>query len=233
MSALGSGIRISDQSSIRKEGLMRAPVREKEGTDLLSLTVKVPRHLPLGIAESLEEGLERAVQMLASSTAFKDLAASADIVARLIVSQVRPSSIMFADRIAQMATVKQVFDEGDWLTAEEINMLQPKPPVKKSLPASDWKRRRRVFSVSYGGKDYYPRYQFDAMYKPLPLIKYVLKAYGECVDSWSLAVWFHFPNGWIVKQIGDEAIPVAPKDALDRSIDVINAARSQKGTYFA
>jgi hypothetical protein len=193
----------------------------------------VPRHLPLGIAESLKEGLERAVQILASSTAFRDLAGSADIVARLIVSQVRPGSIMFADRIGQMATVKQVFDEGDWLTAKEINMLQQKPPAKKSLPASDWKRRRRVFGVSYGGTDYYPRYQFDAVYKPLPVIKDVLKAYGECADSWSLAVWFHFPNGRIVKQIDDEAMPVAPKDALDRSFDVINAARSQKGTYVA
>lgn len=212
---------------------MAVMVREEDSTDWLTLTVKVSRNFPQGLAQSLEEALVRALQILASSPVFADVAESADVVARLIVSQVRPGSIMFADRVGQMATIKQVCDGGDWLTAKEINMLQQKPPAKKSFPTGDWKRRRRVFSVSYGGTDYYPRYQFDAVYKPLAVIKDVLKAYGECTDFWSLAVWFHFPNVWIVKNIGDEVMPVAPKDALDRSFDVISAARSQKGTYVA
>ncbi|KQV45133.1 hypothetical protein [Massilia sp. Root335] len=200
---------------------------------MLSLTVKVPRHLPLGIAESLEKALTEAVQILTRSTAFQDLVESADNVARLVITQVRPGGIMMEDRIGQMATIKRVFEEGDWLTEEEINKLQKNPPSKKSLPASDWRRRNRIFSVSYGGKKYYPRYQFDAMYQPLPIISEILKAYGECSDTWSLAAWFHFPNGWIAKQVGNEASPVAPKDALERFSDVIKAARSQKGTYLA
>ncbi|WP_197416514.1 hypothetical protein [Massilia sp. WF1] len=47
---------------------------------------------------------------------------------------------MLEDRIDQMATVKKVFDDGEWLTAEEINKLQIRPPRKKSFPASAWKR---------------------------------------------------------------------------------------------
>ncbi|QJD99832.1 hypothetical protein HH212_07185 [Massilia forsythiae] len=134
----------------------------------------------------------------------------------------------------QMATVTKVFEEGDWLTAEDINKLQKNPPTKNSLPASHWKRQRRIFSVSYDGKEYYPRYQFDSMYQPLSIIGDILKAYGECADTWSLAIWFHFPNGWIAKQVGDDdAMPVAPRDALDRGSDVIKAARSQSGTYIA
>jgi len=218
---------------VKEEYPMSVPVREGDDTELLSLSVIVPRHLPLGIAESLEEGTAKAVEILASNPIFQDLAGSADSVAHLILTQVRPSIIMLADRIAQMAMIKKVLEEDDWLTADDINMLQQKPPANRSLPANVWKRQRRIFSVSYGGKEYYPRYQFDAMYQPLRLISKILKAYGECADTWSLAAWFHFPNGWIVKQIDNEAMSVAPKDALDRSVDVINAARLQKGTYVA
>jgi hypothetical protein len=130
-------------------------------------------------------------------------------------------------------TVKKVFEESDWLTAEEINKLQGKPLAKKNLPASDWKRRGQIFSVPYDGKEYYPRYQFDATYQPLPVISEILGAYGECADAWSLAIWFHFPNGWIAKEVGGGAFPVAPKDAMDRPSDVIRAARNQRGTYVA
>jgi hypothetical protein len=212
---------------------MGALVKEDEDVKLLNLTIKVPRQIPFGLSETLEEGVAKAVKILAGSSAFLDLTRSADDVARLVVSQIRPSKIMLEERVGQMATVQKVFAETDWLTAEEINQLQDKPPAKKSLPASDWKRRGRVFSVTYDGKEYYPRYQFDAKYQPLPVISDILKAYGECADTWSIATWFHFPNGWIAKEVGDEAVPVAPKDALDRSSDVIRAARNQQGTYIA
>jgi len=140
---------------------------------------------------------------------------------------------MLEDRIDQMATVKKVFDDGEWLTAEDINKLQIRPPRKKSFPASAWKRHGRIFSVLYNGKEYYPLYQFDPMFQPLPVVRNILKAYGECADTWSIATWFHFPNGWITKETDSEAVSVAPKDALDRTNDVIKAARNLKGTYVA
>ena len=212
---------------------MNALLAHEDNVEELSLTVRVPRDLPLGIAESLEESLAKAIEILKISNAFQDISKAADDVARIVVTQVRPSGIMLEDRIAQMTTVRTVVEEGDWLTAEEINKLQRKPSLKTSLPASDWKRRGRIFSVSYDGKEYYARYQFDAMYQPLPIISEILKGFGEYADAWSLATWFHFPNGWIVKDVGGAAIPVAPKDALDRARDVVRAAQNQKGTYVA
>jgi hypothetical protein len=140
---------------------------------------------------------------------------------------------MLEDRIARMATVKEVLERDDWLTVDDINKLQIKPPAKPSLPASDWKRRGLIFSVSFDGKEYYPRYQFNAMYQPLPIICDILKAYGECADTCSLAAWFHFPNGRIAEEVGNEAVPVAPKHALNRSSDVIKAAYNRKCAYFA
>jgi len=201
---------------------------------VLGLTVKVPRHLPLGITEPLEKGIAEAVQILAGSSALEDISESAYNLARLVVTQVRLGGIMLEERInCQMRSVKKEFEEGDWLTAEDINTLQRRPPAKKSLPAIDWKRSGRIFSVSYDGKEYFRRYQFNVMFQPLPVVRKILKAYGECADSWSLAKWFHFPNSWIANEVDSEAVPMAPKDALDRSNDVIKAARNQRGTYVA
>ncbi|MDN4053129.1 hypothetical protein QPK32_08565 [Massilia sp. YIM B02763] len=212
---------------------MSAPLEAHKDMKVLTLTVKISRNLPIGIAESLEESLTKAVQILTGNTAFQDLCESADTLARLAGSQIRPGGILLEERIAQMATFKRVFAEGDWLTAEDINKLQIRPPAKKSLPASDWQRRGRIFSVSYAGKKYYPRYQFDTIFQPLPVIRQILKAYGECADTWALATWFHFPNGWIAKVVDSKVLSLAPKDALDLPYDVIKAARNQKGTYVA
>jgi hypothetical protein len=199
----------------------------------LSLNVAVPHHLPVGIAQSLEEGILKAIEILESSPRLSELAVSADGVARLIASQVRPSRIMLEARVALFATLKEVFENDDWLTAEEINKLQLRPPARQSRPASDWERQGRIFSASYDGKKYFPRYQFDAMYRPLPVIRDVLKAYGQCSDPWSLAAWFYFPNAWIATNVGDESVAVAPRNALGRLGDVVNAARNQTNTYIA
>jgi hypothetical protein len=131
-----------------------------------------------------------------------------------------------------MTTIKEIFEDGDWLTAEEINRLQQRGQKMRPLE-SGWKQDGRVFSVPYDGEDYYARYQFDSLYQPLPVIKDILNAYGEYTDPWSVAAWFHFPNGWLTEEQSDGAVPVSPKDALDRCIEVINAARNRKGTYVA
>lgn len=212
---------------------MSLPSADSMDTVMLSLKVKLTQPMPVGIAESLEDGVVRAIQILTSSTRFRELAESSESVARLIVSQTRPGVLMLEDRIARLATMKEILEKNDWLTSEDINRLQTRPPQNKSLPANVWKRRGRIFSVLYDGKEYFPRYQFDAMYQPLPIIRDILKAFGKCPDNWSLAAWFHFPNGWIAKEVGNEAVPIAPKEALGRSTDVINAARNQTSTYFA
>lgn len=129
-----------------------------------------------------------------------------------------------------MEDVKRIFEEGEWLSAEEINHFQDTP---LQTPASEWERYGRVFSVPYNGKDYYARYQFDSLYQPLPVIKDILEAYGAYEDVWSVAAWFHFPNSWITVEGSDGAIPISPKDALHRCREVINAACNRTGTYLA
>lgn len=178
---------------------------------------------------SVVQAIEKALVVLVHARQ-ADVIANADRLAEIATGLLEPSSELLVDRVQRMQTLRQVFAEGDWLTSEQLNALQDTPPKSKSQPASDWKRRGRIYSVSRGGREYFARYQFDATYGPLPVIREVLEAFGDVADPWVLAAWFHYPNGWIV---GADRKPIAPKDALDRRDDVVRAALKRRSSYVA
>lgn len=195
----------------------------------MSVPVTLPEDMDPAAVSSVVEAVEKALVMLAHA-GHEDVVVRADQIAELATGLLEPSSELLEDRVRRMGTLRKVFNAGDWLTAEQLNALQAEPPKSKSQPASDWKRRGRIFGVSRSGREYFARYQFDAMYEPLPVIRDVLKAFGEVADPWVLAAWFHFPNGWIVSSDG---VPVAPKEALDRRDDLIRAAPRRHDSYVA
>lgn len=198
----------------------------------MALPVRVPKDIDPAAVSSIVEALEKAIVVLAG-TGQASVLERADRLAQLATGMLEPSVELVEDRVHRMKTVRQVFTEGDWITAEQINALQAEPPANKSHPASDWKRRGRIFSVNYGGKDYFARYQFDALYQPLPIVKDILKAFGEVADPWVLAAWLHFPNGWIAKPGSAGKESLAPKDALDQRDLVLNAAAQRQASYVA
>lgn len=202
---------------------------ESEHGSALYVPVTVPEDMDPAAVSSVIEAIEKALVVLVHAR-HGDVIARADQIAELATGLLEPSSELLEDRVRRMGTLRQVFAVGDWLTAEQLNVLQAEPPKSKSQPASDWKRRGRIFGVSRGGREYFARYQFDAMYEPLPVIRDVLKAFGEVADHWVLAAWFHYPNAWIV---GSDGVPVAPKDALDRRDELIRAARRRHDSYVA
>lgn len=130
-----------------------------------------------------------------------------------------------------MTTIENIFENSEWLTSQEVSRLQKNPSWLTSSLLSDWERCGRVFSVSYQGDNYYARYQFDPLYQPLPIIKEILDAYGSYEDTWAVAAWFYFPNGWLVNEQFESTVPLSPKDALHLRSEVINAARNRRGTY--
>lgn len=195
--------------------------------------VRLPVDIQASALASMVDAIEQAFRLMSKS----DLVGRADHLANLAVGMSQPSQEMLEERIQRARTIREVFEQTDWLSAEELNGLQLRPPKNKAYPAVDWKRRGRIFGVSYGGRDYYPRYQFDAMYEPLPVIKGILDAYGEVADAWTLAAWFHYPNGRLVAKVDGENRSgwsnLAPKDCLDRRDDVVMAAAKRRGTYVA
>lgn len=199
----------------------------------MPVQIQLPATLSPALARSLQQSLQKAALLLAERSA--GLVDAADRLAEVVVGVAEPDRELVADRIRRMETVRQVFAEGEWLTAEDINRLQPTPPANKALPASDWKRRGRIFSVAYNGREYFARYQFDALYQPLPIIRRVLDAFGEAADPWVLAAWFHHPNGWLGRTLAKGSAPesVAPCHALDHGDAVVAAAARRHGSYVA
>jgi hypothetical protein len=195
----------------------------------LRVAVTIPEHADPAAVSSVVEAIEKALAVLAHARQ-GEVIADADRLAEIATGLIEPSGELLADRVHRMRTLRQIFSEGDWLSAEQLNALQATPPKNKSQPTSDWKRRGRIFGVSHGGREVFARYQFDAMYEPLPVIREVLDAFGEVADPWLLAAWFHYPNAWIA---GADGAPLAPKDALDRRDDLVRAARRRRDSYIA
>lgn len=116
-------------------------------------------------------------------------------------------------------TILKLLAEGEWISAAA------------APEATAWQERGWIFGVQATGQLYFARYQFDEHALPRPVIRAILAELRPATDPWTIAAWFHFPNGWIVEDGG--ACPVAPKDALDDPAVVLEAARRFRGTYVA
>jgi len=214
---------------------MKSPVidqQSKGAGDTFVVELPLPKGTDPAILPSVRQGIAQAVHIVLS-TGQTAILEQADQLAGLVSGLIAPDLGLVGERFDRLQAIRTMFHEGEWLTNEILNQLQPEPPSNRSLPASDWKRRGRIFSVNFGGKEYFPRYQFDALYQPLPVIRDILKAFGSVADSWKLAAWFHFPNGWIAESGPDGPTPVAPRDALDRREDLLNALKKREGSYVA
>jgi hypothetical protein len=213
-------------------------VHDEPSTDIPTESLVINLRLPVGtdpaIVPSLKRGLEDLVAALLTKTPFDEAVfRRADELAAAITGLSAPIAPLIEERIRRQETMRTVLGRGDWLTAEQINALQAVPPTNGAQPASDWKRQGRIFSVSIGGEEYFAGYQFDTICQPLPVIEEVLDALGPVADSWKIAAWFHFQNGWISGTGEHDGEPVSPMDALDRREAIVNAAKHTPMTYIA
>ncbi|MDR6476296.1 hypothetical protein J2778_003796 [Paraburkholderia graminis] len=117
-------------------------------------------------------------------------------------------------------TILKILAEGEWMGEDTV-----------PADVAGWQQRGWIFGVEAEGHLYYARYQFDDRGQPLPVIRQILAELGHTTDPWAIAAWFHFPNGWLVED-GCTA-PIAPRDALDHHVAVVDAARRFRGTFEA
>jgi hypothetical protein len=202
-------------------------------TDLV-LSLPLPADTDPAIVSSLKRCLEELVAAVLTKTSFEEVVIRrADDLAAAIIGVPVPAAPLIGERMRRREAMRAVFERGDWLTAEQICELQVTLVPNESQPASEWKRCGRVFSVYIDGKEYFAGYQFDSMCQPLPVIKEILDLLGPVADSWKIAAWFHFPNGWITGTREHEGEPVSPMEALDRFEEVVSAAKHMRGSYIA
>jgi hypothetical protein len=121
----------------------------------------------------------------------------------------------------QKSALESILQGSEWLTAEEIGRLAGRSPSNPAALASRWKREGKLFAVHWKGKDWFPRYAFDAAMQPRRAVAEVLKRFGPHVDAWRVAAWFESTNGWLDNR--------RPREAMDREQDVILAAERKAG----
>ncbi|WP_272544892.1 hypothetical protein PPH94_019420 [Burkholderia cepacia] len=198
------------------------------------LSLRLPAGTAPAIVSSLKQGLEDLAAIVLTQAPFDEATIKrADDLATAIAGLPEPTVTLIGERIQRQKSIRAILARGNWLTAGQINALQAVPPSNEAQPASDWKRRGDIFSVFLGEEEYFAGYQFDAIGRPLPIIKEILNTLGPVDDPWRIAAWFHFPNGWISGTGSREDEPISPMDALDRRDALLNAARHTHGTYIA
>ena len=99
---------------------------------------------------------------------------------------------------------ERVLNEFGYFTAEQLADANCSRASDRHALASNWKRRRRVFSVPLADssghlRQVFPRFQFENG-KPLAAVRTVVEAFGPDKDAWKLALWFASNNGWLPGQ---------------------------------
>jgi len=196
-----------------------------------SFSVEVPDDFDKSLFTSLQKNVQKAVTIYCKSAASTQLIEKADLLAKLIVEESVADPDFIDERVQRARAINEILSMGSWLTAHDINQKQHEAPKNPSQPASDWKRRGKIFGVKkQDNKEYFPAYQFDLYYKPLPIIKQVLETFKPNTSPWVIAAWFHYPNAWLTHN----GQALSPKDALtNRPDDVLNAAHKRTESYVA
>ncbi|WP_172746015.1 hypothetical protein [Neorhizobium sp. T7_12] len=109
---------------------------------------------------------------------------------------------------------------GEWpsFTSKDLADVAGHGSKNKSMTASRWKMKGKVFSIKHGGVEYFPAFQFEEG-QPIESIARVLALLGEKKSGWQLAFWFTSPNGWLagkrpvdVLKDGDAAVSAASRE---------------------
>lgn len=90
-----------------------------------------------------------------------------------------------------------ILADAKWLDASSLSEHAGFENKNRSAGPNTWKRRNKIFAISYKGKNLYPRYCLDEAYQPLGVIKEILTIFDNSKSGWSLAFWFGTGNSWL------------------------------------
>ncbi len=113
------------------------------------------------------------------------------------------------------------FAEWPSFTSKDLADVAGHGSKNKSMTASRWKMKGKVFSIRHGGVEYFPAFQFEEG-QPIETVAKVLALFGEKKSGWQLAFWFTSPNGWLAGK--------RPVDALKDGDVVVSAAAREAET---
>ncbi|MBT9560700.1 MAG: hypothetical protein IV100_32045 [Myxococcales bacterium] len=168
------------------------------------------------------------VQVMLELLARRHAEADEDSMARLVDALVaaRPIRTVSAAELQLLTRgVDTVLGGTEWLTADQVSAAraatqQQATATNRANLANRWKNEGRVFAITRGGRDYFPRYAFDDAFEPLPVLRDVLRAM-QGRSSWGIAAWFESPSSFLGGQRPREVMAPQPKRVLDAALDFV------------
>ncbi|MEN0036748.1 MAG: hypothetical protein AAGC78_06755 [Cellvibrio sp.] len=84
----------------------------------------------------------------------------------------------------------------EWILDSELLKLAR---FESSSELTEWKSKKKLFSVIYEGVEYYPLYAFEveSKFRPIESLAAILKELGTAKNDWGIAYWFSSPNGFL------------------------------------
>lgn len=134
------------------------------------------------------------------------------------------------ERQARQRTINRMLTMTHWYSPEELGKLLTRDPMIGNSLLKSWEIEHRIFSVDHLGQRLFAGFQFDDEIQPIPIVAEILAVFTN-KDSWAIAAWFLFLNGWISNPAGTDV--VAPVDAMNCPEKLLFAARQSRGSHFA
>jgi hypothetical protein len=134
-------------------------------------------------------------------------------------AQLQPLDVRKARLTAE--AMRRIFSGTEWLTAEQVGTsstfgagpVSRDPQKAGAARANRWKNEGRIFAIQRDGKDWYPRYQFDEAYIPLPAVKTIIKEFGDAPPI-EIAGWMESPNNYLDAKRPRELVRTEPGAVL-------------------
>jgi hypothetical protein len=117
--------------------------------------------------------------------------------------------------------MRDIFAGTEWLTAEQVGTasldlsgaaITAEAVKAGAARANRWKNEKKIFALQRDGRDWYSRYQFDATFTPIPMMKTIVGMFGD-VPRIEIASWMESPNNYLDGKRPREVLENAP-DAI-------------------
>jgi hypothetical protein len=179
-------------------------------------------HAGKGVATAFAETVRLIAPMIFRKLADRETATLEKLIDALVPTVSPPEHMLTEARMNAEARMA-VLHGAEWVSAARLSEIAGFSGQNASAQPNKWKREGKIFALRQDGSDLYPGYALDpnAQYRPLKGLAPVLKAFGNELDAWDIAIWFASTNSFLGGAVPKDLLIGAPERVLAAAEDEI------------
>ena len=149
--------------------------------------------------EDAAEPVRQALQAIAPFVANATLDQQDTVFRNVMDSIIAATPIRSLDAVRaalEQRAIAAIFTGTEWVTADQIGRLRDPAAKNPHGTANRWRVEGKVFALTKGGVLYYPRYAFDEVLDPQPIVGEVMAVLAG-FSPYRLAAWFESTNSYL------------------------------------